>query len=97
MCKWRVNWPGTGVDIKDDTYEALLTKGAEDISSGAWAVPRPLIDAMCLSVTRPSVPYELCGGARAWARMKIWYYGSRYCSTRSWKAFLCQPDTVFDR
>ncbi|WP_367137187.1 N-6 DNA methylase [Saccharothrix sp. HUAS TT1] len=44
----KVNWSGTGVDIKGDAYEALLEKGAEDIKSGAgqYFTPRPLIDAM---------------------------------------------------
>ncbi|MET8757397.1 class I SAM-dependent DNA methyltransferase [Lentzea sp. NPDC004782] len=44
----KVNWSGTGVDIKGDAYESLLEKGAEDIKSGAgqYFTPRPLIDAM---------------------------------------------------
>jgi type I restriction enzyme M protein len=44
----KVNWSGTGVDIKGDAYEALLEKGAEDIKSGAgqYFTPRALIDAM---------------------------------------------------
>jgi type I restriction enzyme M protein len=44
----KINWSGTGVDIKGDAYEALLEKGAEDIKSGAgqYFTPRPLIDAM---------------------------------------------------
>ncbi len=50
------NWSATGVDIKGDAYEELLSKGAEDIKSGAgqYFTPRPLIDAMvdCLN---PSV------------------------------------------
>ncbi|MGV9832948.1 N-6 DNA methylase [Nocardia niigatensis] len=44
----KVNWSGTGVDIKGDAYEALLEKGAEDIKSGAgqYFTPRALIDAI---------------------------------------------------
>ena len=42
------NWSATGVDIKGDAYEDLLSKGAEDIKSGAgqYFTPRPLIEAM---------------------------------------------------
>ncbi|PWD51851.1 DNA methyltransferase [Serinibacter arcticus] len=49
-------WSQSGVDIKGDAYEALLSKGAEDIKSGAgqYFTPRPLIDAM-VDVVRPSV------------------------------------------
>ncbi|MGW4588162.1 N-6 DNA methylase [Amycolatopsis thermoflava] len=44
----KVNWSGTGVDIKGDAYEALLEKGAEDVKSGAgqYFTPRALIDVM---------------------------------------------------
>ncbi|MFN8074228.1 MAG: class I SAM-dependent DNA methyltransferase [Kineosporiaceae bacterium] len=48
-------WSQTGVDIKGDAYESLLSKGAEDIKSGAgqYFTPRPLIQAMvdCLDPT----------------------------------------------
>ena len=42
------NWSASGVDIKGDAYEELLSKGAEDIKSGAgqYFTPRPLIQAM---------------------------------------------------
>ena len=42
------NWSATGTDIKGDAYEELLSKGAEDIKSGAgqYFTPRPLIQAM---------------------------------------------------
>jgi len=52
----KVNWSGTGVDIKGDAYEALLEKGAEDIKSGAgqYFTPRALIDAMVRCV-RPGL------------------------------------------
>jgi type I restriction enzyme M protein len=42
------NWSATGVDIKGDAYEELLSKGAEDIKSGAgqYFTPRSLIQAM---------------------------------------------------
>jgi type I restriction enzyme M protein len=50
-------WSATGVDIKGDAYEELLSKGAEDIKSGAgqYFTPRALIDAMVECVDpRPS-------------------------------------------
>ena len=42
------NWSASGTDIKGDAYESLLSKGAEDIKSGAgqYFTPRPLIQAM---------------------------------------------------
>ncbi len=42
------NWSATGVDIKGDAYEELLSKGAEDTKSGAgqYFTPRALIQAM---------------------------------------------------
>jgi type I restriction enzyme M protein len=42
------NWSASGVDIKGDAYEELLSKGAEDVKSGAgqYFTPRPLIEAM---------------------------------------------------
>jgi len=42
------NWSATGTDIKGDAYEELLSKGAEDVKSGAgqYFTPRPLIQAM---------------------------------------------------
>jgi len=42
------NWSASGVDIKGDAYEELLSKGAEDIKSGAgqYFTPRPLIHAI---------------------------------------------------
>jgi type I restriction enzyme M protein len=50
------NWSATGVDIKGDAYEELLSKGAEDIKSGAgqYFTPRPLIEAM-VECVQPSV------------------------------------------
>ncbi len=44
----RENWSATGTDVKGDAYEELLSKGAEDIKSGAgqYFTPRPLIAAM---------------------------------------------------
>lgn len=41
-------WSQAGVDIKGDAYESLLSKGAEDIKSGAgqYFTPRPLIQAV---------------------------------------------------
>jgi len=49
------NWSATDTDIKGDAYEELLSKGAEDIKSGAgqYFTPRPLIQAMvdCIQPT----------------------------------------------
>jgi type I restriction enzyme M protein len=49
------NWSATGTDIKGDAYEALLSKGAEDIKSGAgqYFTPRAVIQAMvdCIQPT----------------------------------------------
>ncbi|MGC3954345.1 MAG: class I SAM-dependent DNA methyltransferase [Propionicimonas sp.] len=49
-------WSQTGTDIKGDAYESLLSKGAEDIKSGAgqYFTPRPIISAM-VDVVRPTV------------------------------------------
>ena len=51
------NWSASGVDIKGDAYEDLLSKGAEDIKSGAgqYFTPRALIQAIvgCID-PRPS-------------------------------------------
>jgi type I restriction enzyme M protein len=50
------NWSATGTDIKGDAYEELLSKGAEDIKSGAgqYFTPRPLIQAM-VDCIRPTI------------------------------------------
>jgi len=50
------NWSATGTDIKGDAYEELLSKGAEDIKSGAgqYFTPRPLIQAM-VDCVRPTI------------------------------------------
>ncbi|MGY1748830.1 N-6 DNA methylase [Modestobacter sp. SYSU DS0511] len=50
------NWSATGTDIKGDAYEELLSKGAEDIKSGAgqYFTPRALIQAM-VDCVQPSV------------------------------------------
>jgi type I restriction enzyme M protein len=50
------NWSATGTDVKGDAYEELLSKGAEDIKSGAgqYFTPRALIRAMADCV-RPTV------------------------------------------
>ncbi len=46
------NWSASGVDIKGDAYEELLSKGAEDVKSGAgqYFTPRPLIEALVACV-----------------------------------------------
>ncbi len=50
------NWSATGTDIKGDAYEELLSKGAEDIKSGAgqYFTPRALIQAM-VDCVRPTI------------------------------------------
>lgn len=50
------NWSQSGTDIKGDAYEELLSRGAEDIKSGAgqYFTPRPLIEAM-VDVVDPTV------------------------------------------
>lgn len=50
------NWSATGTDIKGDAYEELLSKGAEDIKSGAgqYFTPRALIQAM-VDCVQPTV------------------------------------------
>ena len=49
------NWSAAGTDIKGDAYEELLSKGAEDIKSGAgqYFTPRALTHAMvdCIQPT----------------------------------------------
>ncbi len=49
-------WSQADVDIKGDAYESLLSKGAEDVKSGAgqYFTPRPLIRAM-VEVVQPTV------------------------------------------
>jgi len=49
-------WSQAGIDIKGDAYESLLSKGAEDIKSGAgqYFTPRPLIQAM-VDCVQPTV------------------------------------------
>ena len=49
-------WSQAGVDIKGDAYESLLSKGAEDIKSGAgqYFTPRSLIQAM-VDCVQPTV------------------------------------------
>jgi type I restriction enzyme M protein len=50
------NWSAAGTDIKGDAYEELLSKGAEDIKSGAgqYFTPRALTQAM-VDCVRPTV------------------------------------------
>ncbi len=52
----REQWSASGVDIKGDAYEQLLSKGAEDVKSGAgqYFTPRALISAM-VDCVRPTV------------------------------------------
>ncbi len=50
------NWSATGTDVKGDAYEQLLSRGAEDIKSGAgqYFTPRPLIQAI-VDCVRPTI------------------------------------------
>jgi type I restriction enzyme M protein len=50
------NWSASGTDIKGDAYEEVLSKGAEDIKSGAgqYFTPRALIAAM-VDCVQPTV------------------------------------------
>jgi type I restriction enzyme M protein len=50
------NWSATDTDIKGDAYEALLSKGAEDIKSGAgqYFTPRAVIQAI-VDCVQPAV------------------------------------------
>jgi type I restriction enzyme M protein len=60
------NWSASGVDIKGDAYEELLSKGAEDIKSGAgqYFTPRPLIEAMveCVDPTTSDTVVDPAAG-----------------------------------
>jgi len=50
------NWSATGTDVKGDAYEQLLSRGAENIKSGAgqYFTPRALTHAM-VDCVQPSV------------------------------------------
>jgi type I restriction enzyme M protein len=60
------NWSAAGVDIKGDAYEELLSKGAEDIKSGAgqYFTPRPLIHAIvdCVNPTAKDTVVDPAAG-----------------------------------
>ena len=60
------NWSASGVDIKGDAYEELLSKGAEDIKSGAgqYFTPRPLIHAIvdCVNPTSADTVIDPAAG-----------------------------------
>jgi len=60
------NWSASGVDIKGDAYEELLSKGAEDIKSGAgqYFTPRPLIHAIvdCVNPTAKETVVDPAAG-----------------------------------
>jgi type I restriction enzyme M protein len=62
----RENWSASGVDIKGDAYEELLSKGAEDIKSGAgqYFTPRPLIQAIvdCVDPTSADTVIDPAAG-----------------------------------
>jgi type I restriction enzyme M protein len=60
------NWSAAGVDIKGDAYEELLSKGAEDIKSGAgqYFTPRALIRAIvdCIDPTSDDTVVDPAAG-----------------------------------
>jgi type I restriction enzyme M protein len=58
------HWSAAGVDIKGDAYEQLLSRGAEDIKSGAgqYFTPRALIHAM-VDVIQPTAADTVCDPA----------------------------------
>jgi type I restriction enzyme M protein len=60
------NWSAAGVDIKGDAYEELLSKGAEDIKSGAgqYFTPRSLIHAIvdCVNPTAKDTVVDPASG-----------------------------------
>lgn len=58
------SWSASGVDLKGETYEALLQKGAEDAKSGAgqYFTPRALVHAI-VDVVRPTVKDTVCDPA----------------------------------
>jgi type I restriction enzyme M protein len=58
------NWSSMDVGIKDDIYEGLLQKNAEDPKSGAaqYFTPRPLIEAI-VEVMRPGHEDTICDPA----------------------------------
>jgi type I restriction enzyme M protein len=64
----RENWSALGTDIIGDAYEELLSKGAEDIKSGAgqYFTPRPLIAAMvhCVQPTVDDTVIDPAAGTR---------------------------------
>jgi type I restriction enzyme M protein len=60
------NWSAAGVDIKGDAYEELLSKGAEDIKSGAgqYFTPRPLVQTIvtCVNPTAKDAVIDPAAG-----------------------------------
>ncbi len=51
----REHWTGSGADVAGDAYEELLSRGAEDVKSGAgqYFTPRPVIQAV-VDCVRPA-------------------------------------------
>lgn len=51
----REHWTGSGADVAGDAYEELLSRGAEDVKSGAgqYFTPRPVVQAVVACV-RPT-------------------------------------------
>jgi type I restriction enzyme M protein len=78
------NWSATGTDIKGDAYEELLSKGAEDIKSGAgqYFTPRALIQAMvdCIQPTVRDSVVDPAGGTGGFL-LGAHEYASRHAET----------------
>lgn len=85
-------WTTLTTDVKDDAYEGLLEKNAQDTKSGAgqYFTPRPLIQAI-VDVMRPEPGQTLCDpacGTGGFLLAAYDYIGSHYALDRDQKRFL---------
>jgi type I restriction enzyme M protein len=78
------NWSAAGTDVKGDAYEELLSKGAEDIKSGAgqYFTPRPVIQAMvdCVQPTVRDTVVDPAAGTGGFL-LAAHEYASRHAET----------------
>ncbi|TNH27484.1 SAM-dependent DNA methyltransferase [Micromonospora orduensis] len=78
------NWSAAGTDIKGDAYEELLSKGAEDIKSGAgqYFTPRPVIQAVvdCIQPTVCDTVIDPAAGTGGFL-LAAHEYASRHAET----------------
>ncbi|MFI6331499.1 N-6 DNA methylase [Micromonospora chersina] len=78
------NWSAAGTDIKGDAYEELLSKGAEDIKSGAgqYFTPRAVIQAMvdCVQPTVRDTVVDPAAGTGGFL-LAAHEYASRHAET----------------